>query len=154
LTGGSGAVGRALLKKLSRPLIALEHREHVAGVERTVLGDLTDPDFHLPCSEEITAILHCAARTEFAAPLIDLRRVNVSGARNLLRLGRMCRRLEKIGIVSTVYVAGRRKGLVLENDLEHKAGFVNAYERSKYEMERFVRRQFPHLPITVFRLST
>lgn len=154
LTGASGTVGRALLRRLPPPVIALGHREHLAGAHRTVAGDIASPDLRLPNSKEITAILHCAARTEFAAPLGDLRYINVGGTRNLLRLARNCPRLEKIAILSTVYVAGRRTGLVLEDDLEHKAGFVNAYERSKYEMERLVRGWLPHLPITIFRLST
>ena len=57
-------------------------------------------------------------------------------------------------MLSTIYVAGRRTGPILEADLDHDRGFVNAYEQSKHEAERVVREAMPRLPIVVCRLST
>jgi len=51
-------------------------------------------------------------------------------------------------------VAGRRTGVVTEDELEHDAGFVNAYERSKYESEQFLRARMGELPITIYRPVT
>ena len=153
LTGASGPLGQALLEWLPQPVVALQHRSKASGTA-TIRGDLTDPRWLPRECGQITAILHCAALTEFTAPVADLRRVNVEGTRNLLRVARVCPRLERIGVLSTAYVAGRRTGQILESDLEHNCGFVNPYERSKYEMERLLRRAMASLPIAVYRLST
>jgi nucleoside-diphosphate-sugar epimerase len=79
--------------------------------------------------------------------------INVGGTENLLRFAATCPRIERIGVLSTTYVAGRLRGRIAERPLERHAGFVNEYERSKYFMERRARR-FPDLPIALYRLST
>jgi long-chain acyl-CoA synthetase len=56
--------------------------------------------------------------------------------------------------LSTTHVAGRRTGEVFEHELEHDAGFVNAYEASKYDAERELRARAGDLPVSVCRLST
>jgi nucleoside-diphosphate-sugar epimerase len=88
-------------------------------------------------------------------PLEEARSINVGGTRALLDFAADCRSLRRVGVFSTVYVAGRRTGRIAENDLDDGgAGFVNTYERSKHEMEREVRRRMTDLPIAVYRLST
>jgi thioester reductase-like protein len=56
--------------------------------------------------------------------------------------------------ISTAHIAGKRTGLVTEDELEHSAGFVNSYEQSKYEAEQFLRARMGELPIAVYRSST
>ncbi|MEO6334901.1 MAG: SDR family oxidoreductase, partial [Pyrinomonadaceae bacterium] len=53
--------------------------------------------------------------------------------------------------VSTCYVAGKRLGRILEKDLEHKAGFRNFYEETKYFAELEVEKLKAELPVTIFR---
>jgi thioester reductase-like protein len=159
VTGGSGLLGRCLLERWKEPAAALVHQRPIANC-RVIHGDIAKPDLgwsrreHASLLGEITSILHCAALTEFSASTADLRQVNVRGTRNVLGLAQKCPRLEKIGILSTAYVAGRRTGRILEEDLTHDAGFVNNYERSKYHMERVVRMKMSDLPIAVYRIST
>lgn len=167
ITGVSGLLGGELAERFFRKRLtvcALAHlrapgwalRENVS----VFFGDITKPRLGLPLKEhaalrsQVTDILHCAATTGFSIPQAEADRVNVSGARNLIAFARGCPNLRKIGVLSTVYVAGRRKGVILEQELNHRAGFVNAYERSKYRMEQFLRRQQKRLPIAVYRLST
>ena len=104
--------------------------------------------------ERVTTIVHAAALTRFDAPLDLARRVNVDGTRHVLEFASRCPSLERFCALSTIYVAGRRTGDVLEPELEHDAGFVNAYEQSKYEAEQLLRAWMPRLPIAICRLST
>lgn len=165
MTGASGLLGGALLRTYrgrSGRLFALRHQRPLPrGVSCTaVAGDLTVPLFGLSPGDYrdlaavVTRIIHCAAITDFNRPLSESRRVNVEGTRNVLRFARDCRRLERVAVLSTAYVAGRRTGRISEDDLAHRRGFVNTYERSKYEMERLVRSAMPTTPIAVYRLST
>jgi nucleoside-diphosphate-sugar epimerase len=55
--------------------------------------------------------------------------------------------------VSTCYVAGRRTGLIREDELEHDKGFRNFYEETKYLAEAEVEKLKSDLPVTIFRPS-
>jgi nucleoside-diphosphate-sugar epimerase len=55
--------------------------------------------------------------------------------------------------VSTCYVAGKREGRIFETELEHKAGFRNFYEETKYLAEIEAEQLKSHLPVTIFRPS-
>ena len=54
---------------------------------------------------------------------------------------------------STAFVSGTRHGVILEEELEAGQGFHNAYEESKYQAERLVRRAHAAVPATVLRPS-
>jgi long-chain acyl-CoA synthetase len=58
-----------------------------------------------------------------------------------------------VDYISTAYVAGKRKGVVYEEELEHRKGFHNTYEQSKYETELDIRQAMQELPICVMRPS-
>ena len=103
---------------------------------------------------EVTSIAHSAADTKFTLPLTKARAANVEATVRLLTCARTFDRLEKIATFSTAYVAGRRTGVIEEGDLDGQAGFVNAYEQSKFEMEQAVGAFVGELPIAVYRLST
>ncbi|HEY5610425.1 MAG TPA: SDR family oxidoreductase, partial [Thermoanaerobaculia bacterium] len=125
-----------------------------------VRGDLTEASLGLSRSnarevrERITAILHAGGSTEFSISRDDAERINVQGTANLLDFARSCPRLEKIMLLSTTYVAGKRRGRIAESELAHRAGFVNEYEHSKYRMERLARSAMRTLPVSIVRLST
>lgn len=132
LTGGTGSLGRYLALEL------------LAGGSELVLGaDVTQRDLGLGRAEarllarEVDGIVHAAA----------------TGTANVLAFARRVPRLRKLVHVSTAFVAGRRCGRILEHELLHEAGFVNAYERSQYEAEELVRGFHTVLPIAVVRPS-
>ncbi len=172
VTGGTGTLGRELVRRLAggesrRSIVVLSRggRATCARVPfgvRVVHGDLrAGPGLgltageHEELSNEVTDILHCAAETRFILPLEEARAVNVDGTRSLLEFAAGCRRLQRVGCFSTVYVAGLRTGRFVEDDPgDGDAGFANTYERSKSEMEREVRGRMADLPIAVYRLST
>jgi nucleoside-diphosphate-sugar epimerase len=172
MTGGTGTLGRELVRRLAAeltgPRIVVLSRSALdpcpgfpPGVQ-IVRGDLlAGPTLGLPTrvreelSKSVTHVLHCAAETRFTLPLEESRAVNVGGTRSLLDFARSCPTLRQIGCFSTVYVAGRRTGPITEDDLgDDGAGSVNSYEQSKNEMERELRARMPDLPIAVYRLST
>ena len=106
--------------------------------------------------ERVDRVFHCAASTRFDLPIADARGQNVESTRGLLAL---CRRLRRRGRrgrldhVSTAFVAGRRRGLVGEDELSAAAGFRNTYERTKYEAEILCRDALAELPIVIHRPS-
>jgi nucleoside-diphosphate-sugar epimerase len=166
ITGGTGAIGGPLVEALahdSLPILLLARERPTApppGV-RVIRGDIREREALAMTAEDAafvrehaTTIVHAAAQTRFDAPLDVARQVNVEGTRNVLVFAADCRRLQRLCSLSTIYVAGRRTGLIRECDLDHACGFVNAYEQSKYESEQVLRQWMPRLPIAVCRLST
>jgi nucleoside-diphosphate-sugar epimerase len=100
--------------------------------------------------DEVSSTVHVAGDIVFSRPLEQARATNVEGTRNLLDLSADWR--GKVCFVSTAFVAGRREGAVLESDLGGEAGWVNAYEQSKWEAEQLVRAS--GRPFTILRSST
>lgn len=126
---------------------------------RPLAGDITLPGLGLGEAElavlrdSVTHVIHAAADVRFLAPLGDLRQVNVAGTRNILEMAVRFRRLVQCAYVSTLFVAGRRTGTILEHELEHDAGFINNYERSKYEAELVAKSFMKVLPLATYRLA-
>lgn len=126
---------------------------------RPLAGDITLPGLGLSDAElaalrdSVTHVIHAAADVRFLAPLDDLRQVNVAGTENVLEMAVRFRRLVQCAYVSTLFVAGRRTGTILEHELEHDAGFINNYERSKYEAELVAKSFMKVLPLATYRLA-
>lgn len=122
-------------------------------------GDVAHGGLGLPpaareaLAARVTRIVHCAAAARFDLDLDEARRVNLGGTREILDFAASCPRLERLLHVSTAFVAGNRRGLVHEEDLEAGAGHRNTYERSKFEAEALVRSRMDALPVTVLRPS-
>jgi thioester reductase-like protein len=180
VTGGTGMLGRelvgrlltdtdaqlALLVRRPQPLVTMlrdvfrvEASDGLRRRVRAVVGDVTRPrlglseDDHAWLTARAGSILHAAAETRFDRTLRDARSVNVGGTRNVVAFARHCRQLERLGVLSTVYVSGRRTGTILECERQHRAGFVNSYEQAKYEAEAVVERA-ADVPWSIYRLST
>ncbi len=179
LTGSTGSFGsflaHDLLKKQSRVILLVRAKtksdaeKRVSNVLRNYSGgggkiqvfrcDLSAKNLGLANTDQlylhsnVTHILHAAASTRFNLPLLEARRNNVTSTRNLLAFARSCIKLERFGFVSTAFVAGRRSGLILEDEFVHSTGFLNTYEESKYEAERTVRDSSKNLKIVIFRPS-
>ena len=183
LTGATGAVGEELLERwLTRgsARVTVLLRGDAAGRLETIVSELTERIGHQDWRERLdgvngdlaapglglsaadrdsvvsrtTAIVHSAANTKFSQTKEEADQQNTQGASHVFALARACKNLEKLGYLSTVYVAGKRTGKICEEELEHDAGFVNYYEASKYEAERLLRRAWSDLPAACYRLST
>jgi long-chain acyl-CoA synthetase len=98
-------------------------------------------------------IIHCAAAARFDLDIGDARSINVGGTVNMLDLARDCKDLERFDYIGTAYVAGKREGLVREDELDTGQEHRNTYERSKMEAEKLVRENFREMPLTVMRPS-
>jgi len=132
---------------------------HVSGRMEVVEGDvsadrlgLNDAQYER-LAEKISHIIHCAAAARFDLELEDARKTNVRGTTNVLDLARKCDRLGKIDYIGTAYVAGRRTGIVKEDQLDEGQQHNNTYEQSKLEAETLVRESMSALPITIYRPS-
>lgn len=182
VTGATGTLGPALLPHLLyrgsvvalvRPgheglaersaglLAAVRTADPGAPVERLaiVAGDLTRSGAGLATpdrrrlSRDVTHVLHLAADTRFSLPLPEALAANLDTTQELLRVVADFDRLRAFGFVSTLYVAGNRTGVIREEDLA-EAGFVNTYERAKFDTERALRELMADVPIAVYRVAT
>jgi thioester reductase-like protein len=79
--------------------------------------------------------------------------VNVEGTGNVNEFVINLPVLKRYNYVSTCYVAGRREGVIYENELAHDAGFRNFYEETKYLAEMEVEKLKGEFPVTIFRPS-
>ncbi len=113
---------------------------------------LKEADFK-KLAAKISHIIHCAAAARFDLELEQARNTNVKGTESILALARRCSGLQKLDYIGTAYVAGRRVGLIKEDELDEGQEHNNTYERSKLEAEKLVRASMPELPITIFRPS-
>lgn len=178
LTGGTGALGRELIRVLKAEGAGEVHvltRDPATASARALLGpgatddgrvrlitgDITrgaglgldDRDARLLC-DRTTQVIHCAAATSFSLPIEQARAVNVQGTRAVIDFARGCPRVTSIACASTVYVAGKRPGVILESETSADAERVNTYEQSKHEMEDVAREAMATLPVSLYRFST
>ena len=177
LTGATGFVGMELLRRFlerdDRHVYALVRARDddaasarlprherltavAADIERHGLG--LDRHTTDALAEEVTTVVHCAASVSFGLGLEESRRVNVDGTRRMAELAELCAErgdgLERFTYMSTAYVAGARRGLFREDQLDVGQRFRNPYERSKFEAEALVRRRAgDDLPLQVLRPS-
>jgi len=110
-------------------------------------GDITKEKLGLDESiidllkKEVDEVLHCAALTKLNSSLNDLRKVNVTGTENILKL---CvswnnnAKLKKISYISTIFIYGDYSGAFDENNGDVGQKFNTFYEQSKFEAEKLV----------------
>ena len=143
LTGVTGFVGEALLQLLLREVpgirvtvlvrpkgsttaearvAALLRKPVFEGIEgagdrvAVLSGDLSDVP---PLPTDLDAVVHCAGDVSFDPPVDEGFTTNVVGTRDLLD------RIRETGTdphyvhISTAYVAGRRRGVILEGPVDH-----------------------------------
>lgn len=123
-----------------------------------VFGDITQPGLGLEAEDaarlaaEVDVVFHLAAVYDLAVPEEFARRVNVTGTAHVNAFVRSLSGLARYNYVSTYAVAGKRRGVIREAELEHDAGFNNHYESTKYEAEILLRElQAEGLPVSIFR---
>ncbi|OHA49456.1 MAG: hypothetical protein A2991_00300 [Candidatus Terrybacteria bacterium RIFCSPLOWO2_01_FULL_58_14] len=176
LTGATGSLGKLLLGELlaspHRVVLLIRApsqyeaemraasliRRHANAVQ-VIRGDLAKERLGLSETDyaglllRTTHILHAAASTRFDLSLETARRSNVGMTQRMLGLAEECVHLERFGFLSTAFVAGKRTGLIREDDFAHGEGFLNTYEQSKYEAEALMRVSASQLPMAIFRPS-
>lgn len=179
ITGFPGFIAERLVEKLASPdrrMVLLSEARFIekakADVEEIALrsgvpkekfevveGDITRPNLglseadaeRLRCS--VDEVFHLAAIYDLAVAEDLARRVNVDGTKNVNEFVKSLRSLKRYNYISTCYVAGRRSGLIREDELEHSAGFRNFYEETKYLAEVEVEKLKAEIPLTIFRPS-
>ena len=180
LTGFPGFIAARLVKRLAQegarflllvqPEFAGRAAEEVSRIAsetgtpatsfRVLEGDITKKDLGLCAADldvagnETTVLYHLAAIYDLTVRPEVARLVNVEGTRNVnqFALNKLIK-LRRYHYISTCYVAGLRKGLILETELRHNAGFRNYYEESKHLAEIEVEEMKSRLPITIHRPS-
>ncbi|MDQ3219828.1 MAG: SDR family oxidoreductase [Acidobacteriota bacterium] len=179
LTGFPGFIAERLTARLARPDVqffllvqpqfvekAISAVEEIARRTRTPLenfalieGDITREDLGIAAEdleairEETTGVFHLAAAYDLSVRKDAAYSVNLEGTKSVNEFARSLPNLRRYNYVSTCYVAGKRKGHILESELEHEAGFRNLYEETKYLAELEVERLKSDLPVTIFRPS-
>jgi long-chain acyl-CoA synthetase len=150
--------------RLDRTIQEMPHRlspERRACID-AVAGDLTRERFGLSrqawekLAEEVTRIVHGAASVTWNLPIETVRQINVEGTQRMLELAVESQRrgrFRKFDYLGTTMVAGRRTGLIGEEELDDSYGFFNTYEQSKWEAEKLVRTYRDSLPVSIYRLS-
>lgn len=108
-------------------------------------------------TQKVTHIIHSAAIVQFEKPKAFLEAINVQGTGHVIEFAKACQQnnpeFKVLGHISTAYVAGRRKGIVREQDLSDVSGFKNNYELTKFASEKLVHEAKQTLPVIIFRPS-
>lgn len=177
ITGFPGFIAGRLVERLARerarfillvqPALLKRGYEDVAQIVAAtgapaekfsiVAGDITKPDLGLTQADleraraETGTVFHLAAAYDLAVAHEVAQRVNVQGTQNVNEFAKSIPNLRRYHYVSTCYVAGRRLGLIREDELEHTAGFRNHYEETKYLAELSVAALKSELPVTIHR---
>jgi thioester reductase-like protein len=177
MTGFPGFIAGRLVERLARegarflllvqPAFAERARADVARITevtgaprdafKLLEGDITRAGLGLDgrdaeeARRETTLLFHLAAVYDLAVERGLATRVNVEGTRNVNEFARSVKNLRRYHYVSTCYVAGLRRGLILESELRHGAGFRNNYEETKYLAELEVDALKRELPVTIHR---
>lgn len=122
-------------------------RELYQSVGRQLLplpGDFTKADLGLSAEalqalrESVTLVIHAGAEIGFDKSKAELDQTNVDGTRNMIVLAQSLPRLRRFLHISTAYVAGRKHGRVMEEELPGER-FSSLYEQSKAEAENLLR---------------
>ena len=179
LTGFPGFIAERLVKRLANAdtqfflLVQTQFIEKAsAAVERIaaetntplenfaiIEGDITRENLGMSNDDlatvriETTDVFHLAAVYDLDVKKDLAFSVNVEGTKNVNDFVKSLWNIRRYNYISTCYVAGKRKGVIQENELEHNAGFRNFYEETKYLAEVSVEEMKGEFPVTIFRPS-
>jgi NAD(P)-dependent dehydrogenase (short-subunit alcohol dehydrogenase family) len=164
VTGGTGFIGRHLLRELDRrgqPIHVLVRPQSVAKVERLglrnarpLVGDITSPGLGVAAGEleglAGAEVFHLAAVYDLEAGEEANQLANVGGTRHVIEFaGRIG--AARLHHVSSIAVAGAGfKGPFTEDMLDAGQPLDEPYYRTKFEAERLVRETSP-VPFRVYR---
>lgn len=150
----------AFAERAQKELLSIaEHAGRSLSDFALLPGDITQPDLGMSppdleaARSQSTTLFHLAAIYDLAVARDVGLCVNVDGTHNVNNFAGSLPHLRHYHYVSTCYVAGKRTGRILENELRHEAGFRNYYEETKYLAELEVEALKRELPITIHRPS-
>jgi thioester reductase-like protein len=136
---------------------------NIQGRIKPLMGNTSIPKLGLDIAtydglaKKIRCIVHSAASVRMDLPLAEARASSVVAAKHIIEFAFSCQAngaLEKLEVVSTVGVAGRQQGRILEQPLKEKRAFHTTYEQAKAEAEElFFDASGRGLPITIHRPS-
>jgi thioester reductase-like protein len=157
LTGGTGFIGRYVVEALAPQVSILYLLIRPQSLERAkkmfsqypnirfILGDVFSGDVCYQAHnlqelmDEVTSIVHLAARYDLEMSVYDAYTNNVIGVQNMLTLARRMKKLEYFHHISSYSVNAYLKGEAQENDLNLKAFYNDHYAKSKMQAEYMVR---------------
>jgi dihydroflavonol-4-reductase len=144
VTGGSGFVGGALIRRLvsaGTEVVALARSgSAVRAVEalgaRPVVGSLEGPAGLAGAMRGCDVVYHVAGVSHpCRRDPSEMFHVNVGGTRSVVRAAADAR-VGRLVHTSSGAAIGERRGEVGREDTRHRGTFLTAYERSKFEAER------------------
>ena len=165
VTGGTGLIGGEVILALARcgePVRAVvrasgaaqAHERLVTRLQKSeaysphllrlidaVAGDTTRPMFGISDASltDVRRVIHAAANTQFSRRHDEqVWKTNVSGARNLVEVGRTLPRGSRILFVSTASVTTAPERTCIDEEAPY-AGHANTYSRSKRRAEAIIR---------------
>ena len=149
--------GRLRIEKALREYCLWEGHESNRVVP--IVGNLSEPLLGLSSesfarlTEKIDVVYHNAALVNFLYPYNMLKKPNVVGTQEMLRLA--CRnRAKPFHFVSTVSVLGNQPHLQNETEMEAAEGLEGGYSQSKWVAEKLVMEAWRRgLPVCVYRPS-
>ncbi len=178
ITGGTGFIGRRLVKKLllqkQTHIYLVVRRASFSKAERMieklmlefpsapeqihiVSGDLSKPTLlesaveSAQLQEKVQEVFHLAAHYELGISREDAMKANVEGTLHMLNFARGCEKLNCVHYVSTLAVAGDYKGIWHEDMLLAGQQFDNHYAYTKFLAEVEVREAAEELPVAIYR---
>lgn len=107
-----------------------------------VEGDITEENLNIDNKKlkqllyEVDEVFHSAAITNLNYPLEEIRKINVGGTENVLKLALSAKNPVKVNHISTAFIYGDYRGDFTEKTLELGQKFNTTYEKSKFEAEQ------------------
>ncbi|HDH27347.1 MAG TPA: NAD-dependent epimerase/dehydratase family protein [Actinobacteria bacterium] len=143
VTGGSGVVGREVLRLLiacGRDVGALARSDASASVvdglgARAIRGDILDYAGLVDAMRGSETVFHIAGMNMMCVRDREpMRTVNVDGTRNVIRAAAAAG-VRRVVYTSSAVTLGERRGEIGSESSRHRGWFLSAYERTKFEAE-------------------
>ena len=161
VTGGSGVVGTAIVRRLvaeGRRVRALARTAkaaavlHASGAE-PVAGDVLDLTSLVEGMDGCEAVYHVAGVNHLCTrDPAGMHRVNVDGSKNCV-LAAARAGVGRLVYTSSAATLGEARGTIGREDSAHRGWFLSAYERSKFEAERAMFDLADHRGVEVVSLN-
>jgi len=140
VTGGTGFVGRNVIREIGKIRkdirILSKDFEKAKGMYpryEVFKGDITRRETLSGVAKDVDVVIHLAGIVSYSRPKDEMFRINVKGAKNILRA---CERADKFLFASSVSVYGEIRG---QADESYPRIPRNFYGESKREAENLVR---------------
>ncbi len=150
---------RERVDKLLARTFGLEEAGRCAERVEVVEGDISlrglgmDSERAVKLAPRIDQVIHCAATVRFDLPLEIARRDNTEGTRNVLTFAGRLPNLRRLDYIGTAFVAGDRRGIIKEDELDLGQHYSNSYEQTKMEAEKLVREFAERHATAIYRPS-